>query len=327
MKKNTLFSSFVKIFLITTLFIGFTPISKVVEAESLANTATISGFMWEDRFEPYGEWDQANEPALPGWTIELWDITTGTPVFVASANTNGSGYYEFSMLDPGRTYVVCELLSFSHEQTFPMASTLPPTGETIFACSGELGSQYSPYGYQFTAASGDEYMMNNFGNREPPGCTYTEGYWKTRSDKYGPVIKPDEGWYTPFGPYPYPDSGEVVSDTHKLYLNGPETLLFDSRLNWYEAFNTPPRKNNAWFILAYQWMAAYLNFYNGAGAGGTDVVQWLSDSAVLLDAYDDEGNGNPLIPSDSADRNIAIELADWLEKYNNGYWGPGYCSE
>ena len=447
MKKNTLFSNFVKIFLITTLLIGFTSISKVVEAESLDDTATLSGYKfedldadgnprevgepglggwriyvdydddnvwdadvepsaltasdgsysitnilpgqykvrevgqdgwncstpnlpddllthpvistgcfywdaftsravlkgndfghwrhaviagykWEDRFEPYGEWDQANEPTLPGWSIELFDLTSGTPVFVATANTNGSGYYEFSMVDPGRTYVVCELISFSHEQTFPMASTIPPAGETTFACSAELGSQYGSYGYQFTASSNDKYMMNNFGNKEPSGCTYTEGYWKTHS-KYGPTPeeKWDEGWYTPFGPYPYPDVGEVVSDTHKLYINGPDTLLFDSGFTWQEVFRSPDKAGNAWYILAHQWMGAYLNYYNGAGAGGVDVVQWLADSATLLDAYDDGGIGNPLIPKDSPDRNKAIELADWLEKYNNGYWGPGYCSE
>ena len=323
MKKNTLFPNFVKIFMITTLFIGFTPIPKVVEAKSPANTATVSGFMWEDRFEPYGEWDQANERALPGCTIGLFEITSGTLVVVTTANTDSNGYYEFDMVAPGKAYAVCELLSSSDVQIFPMASTIHPAGESIFACSAELGPQYGPYGYQFTAMSGDEYMMNDFSNRELLGCTYSQSYWKTHSDKYGPASKPDDGWYTTFGPYPPGTDGPdgPIAD-------GPDALLFDSGFTWYEVFKSPAKAGNAWYILAHQWMAAYLNYYNGAGSScGVDVVQWLSDSAVLLDAYDDEGSGNPLIPKDSTDRHIAIEMADWLEKYNNGYWGPGYCAE
>jgi hypothetical protein len=90
------------------------------------------------------------------------------------------------------------------------------------------------------------------------GCTYTQGHWKTHS-VYGPGQPADDGWFTTFGPYP-PGPG------------GPDAPLFDSGLTWIEALNTPSRGGNAWFILASQWMAAYLNYYNGAGSGGTDVL-------------------------------------------------------
>ena len=155
------------------------------------------------------------------------------------------------------------------------------------------------------------------------GCTYSAGYWKAHSI-YGPAINPDPGWYTPYGPFPYLEPGEVPP-TSNLNSDGPDTLLFESGLTWIEAFNTPPKQNNAWFILAYQWMAAYLNFYNFSGSGGTDIEQWLSDGAYYLKLYDGDNSGDPLIPSKSLDREDAILLAEQLEIYNIGIIGPGSC--
>jgi len=145
------------------------------------------------------------------------------------------------------------------------------------------------------------------------GCTYTQGHWKTHS-VYGPGQPADDGWFTTFGPYP-PGPG------------GPDAPLFDSGLTWIEALNTPSRGGNAWFILASQWMAAYLNYYNGAGGGSTDVVSWLANGAFLLDAYDQYDGGQPLVPKRSDDRAYATQLARWLADYNEGYIGPGACIE
>jgi hypothetical protein len=246
---------------------------------------------------------------LAGWVIELWDISDVTPTRVASDTTNFEGYYEFDAVVAGKTYAVCEVASILYFQTFPNGSTPDPAGEQIYECSTVLGAEYSPYGYQFTPEAGAEYPNNDFENREAQGCTYTQGYWKTHSS-HGPAGPADPGWYTPYGPYP---------------PGGPNGPLFNSGLTWYQAFNTAPKGGNAWFILAHQWMAAYLNLYNGAGSGGTSVVAWITDGAVLLIQYDDDGAGDPLIPKDSPDREDAIELAAWLDDYNNGYIGPGSC--
>jgi hypothetical protein len=257
------------------------------------------------------KWDSDKGVPLSGWTIELWDVT-GIPVFVASDATDGSGVYEFDMVIPGKTYAVCEVLVLGYFQTFPDALTIPPLGEQLFNCT-VLGSDYGPYGYQFSPSSGEEYLENDFANSEEEGCTYTLGYWKTHSI-HGPAGPPDDGWYTTAGPYP-PGAA------------GPNAPLFDSGLNWLGAFNHPPKGGNAWFILAHQWMAAYLNYYNDAGAGRTDVVLWLSDAAALLDAYDEYDGGQPLIPKDTADRGDAIYLAKMLDKYNSGDIGPGHCDD
>jgi hypothetical protein len=212
--------------------------------------ATKSGYKWHD-FNEDGVWD-AVEPALPGWTIELWDAND-LSALVASTTTDANGYYEFNQVMPGNDYAVCEVLSLGYFQTFPTAATTP-AGESIFDCATALGASYGPFGYAFSPESGEEFLDNDFGNVEPQGCTYTQGYWKTHSI-YGPAAHPDDGWYTTAGPYP-PGAA------------GPDAPLFDSGLSWYVAFNTPPQGGNAWFILAHQWMAAYLNFYNGAGSGG-----------------------------------------------------------
>jgi hypothetical protein len=197
--------------------------------------ATKSGYKWNDLLDD-GEWDQVNEPALPGWTIELWDVT-GTPVPAASTTTDGNGAYAFSGLMPGKTYAVCEVLNAFYVQTFPSASTPDPDPpkEVIFDCT-VLGANYGPFGYQFYAESGDEFTLNNFGNMEPQGCTYTQGYWKTHSID-GPAAHPDDGWYTTFGPYP-----PGVDGPEGPILDGPDAPLFGSGLTWLEAFNHPPRR-------------------------------------------------------------------------------------
>lgn len=149
----------------------------------------------------------------------------------------------------------------------------------------------------------------------PPegNCTYTQGFWMAHSI-YGPASDACDGWYTNFGPNP---PGAV----------GPDAPLFDSGLTWLEVLSSPARKGNAWFILAHHWMAAYLNYYNGAGTGGTDVVLWLAEAAALLDTYDQYDGGTPLIPKGTADRDYALQLAEWLAEYCAGYIGPGQCVE
>lgn len=281
--------------------------------------AQSAGYQWND-LNADGIWQQPNEPALSGWIVELWDVSGIAPTFVISDTTDVNGYYDFDMVVPGTTYAVCEVLAPGFMQTYPDGTKDPPADKLLYDCTA-LGTGYGPYGYQFSPWSGDQYLDNNFGNSEALGCTYTQGYWKTHS-LYGPARHRDDGWYTANGPYP---PGAL----------GPDAPLFQAtdyqgntdQLTWLEAFNTSPRGGNAWFILAHQWMAAYLNYYNGSGAGGTDVVQWLSDGAALLDAYDMAGNGSPLIPKNAADRDAANILADRLDRYNSGEIGPGHCDD
>jgi len=150
---------------------------------------------------------------------------------------------------------------------------------------------------------------NNFGNYFlPPGCSLTQGYWKTHS-LYGPAAHPDETWLLVNG-----------ATTGGSFGVGPDSEFFDSGMTWLAVFNTAPQGGNAWLQLAHQYMAAVLNQLDG---GGIPELQAKLDAAyVLLDKWDAQKN----IPKSDPDRAAAIALAYWLDDYNNGEFSQ-HCGE
>ena len=133
-----------------------------------------------------------------------------------------------------------------------------------------------------------------------PGCTLTQGYWKTHSEQ---------------GPAPY-------DETWADLPNGADTLFFDTGKSWFTIFHMPPKGGNAYIILAYQYMAATLNKLSGAMMPA-DVTTILGQAGALLDLKDYDVLIE--IPKDDPNRAIAIELAGTLDDYNNGVIGPGHC--
>lgn len=130
-----------------------------------------------------------------------------------------------------------------------------------------------------------------------PGCTLTQGYWKTHSE---------------YGKAPYDDTWASLSD-------GADTLLPGSSQTWYEVFWTPPKKGNVWYQLAHQWMAAYLNVENEANPlalGGA-----LADAEAWLNAHSPEEG---LKGKDAAN---AKAWASLFASYNEGDIGPGHCGD
>lgn len=130
----------------------------------------------------------------------------------------------------------------------------------------------------------------------PSGCTLTQGYWKTHAEGK----KFDSTW----------DS-----------VGGPNALFFASGDSWIDVFNTAPKKGNAFYILAHQYMAAVLNGYAGASQPAS-VVSAMSQASALLSFY----SSSSLIPKSSPDRATAIMLAGILDDYNSGLIGSGHCS-
>jgi hypothetical protein len=142
-----------------------------------------------------------------------------------------------------------------------------------------------------------------------PGCTYTQGYWKTHSS-YGPAPYDQEGW-AKLGDF---DGDGVAKEADEMLFSGG---------TWYNVFTTAPKGGNAWYILAHQFMAAYLNVANGAGADAM-VIAALGEAYALLE------NKNPATFSDwkgSAEAKRMIELAGILDQYNNGYGGVPHCGD
>jgi len=133
------------------------------------------------------------------------------------------------------------------------------------------------------------------------GCTLTQGYWKTHSE---------------YGPAPY-------DDTWAMLPAGADTIFFLSEQSYYQVLWTSPRRGNAYYILAHQYIAAGMNQLNGADIP-TEVLDAYTEATTIFETYTPRDLGS----RQNADlRDRAIELASILDDYNNGYTGPGHCSE
>ncbi len=135
-------------------------------------------------------------------------------------------------------------------------------------------------------------------NSTETDCTLTQGYWKT---------------HTEAGPAPF-------DETWSQLENGSETIFFGTGLSYYTIFQTPPTGNNAYLILAHQWIAAQLNVLRGASIPDEVLDAW-NQGAELLTAYE----GAQKITVNTPDGQLAVQLAEILDDYNNGVTGPGKC--
>lgn len=132
------------------------------------------------------------------------------------------------------------------------------------------------------------------------GCSLTPGYWKTHSS---------------YGPARYDDAWAQI---------GENTPFFQSGTSWYGALWTNPQ-GNAYWILAHAYIAARLNQVNGADTSAID--SQLAQAAALFNFYTPEGVAAAKGKSGNALRSQFVSLASVLDTYNNGYLGPGHCSE
>ncbi len=128
------------------------------------------------------------------------------------------------------------------------------------------------------------------------GCSLTPGYWKTHSE---------------FGPAPY-------DNTWAQLPNGASTPFYLSGKTYYRVLWTPPQ-GNAYYILAHAFIAAKLNGLNGANTSViTGALAW---SETFFNTY------TPSSTLSKSLRGLALTYATQLDMYNNGYIGPGHCSE
>jgi hypothetical protein len=141
-------------------------------------------------------------------------------------------------------------------------------------------------------------------------CTLTQGYWKTHSI-YGKAPE-SEGWYgfAPTNVAGVVDSSQVV--------NLANITFFKSGKTYYQVLWTPPA-GNAYYNLAHQWIATYLNQMNGASMP-TDVLTAFMQGWTLLATY------TPAQVSGNVAKQFRA-LYPILDNYNNGLVGPGHCSD
>jgi len=122
---------------------------------------------------------------------------------------------------------------------------------------------------------------------EVTGCTRTQGYWKNHAN---PAKK-------------------QYDNTWDAYLN---KTFYNSGMTYLKVLETAPKKGDAYFILAHQFIAAELNV-----AAGASIPQNVKDAWLAAQAYF-RGQTNPT-------RAELIAWAELLDDYNNGVVGPGHC--
>ena len=128
------------------------------------------------------------------------------------------------------------------------------------------------------------------------GCTLSPGYWKTHSE---------------YGPAPY-------DDTWSMLTGAANTPFFLSGQTYYEVLWTNP-KGNPYYILAHQWIAVTLNNLNGADTSAVTAAMGQADVFFYSVAPGDHFT--------KVERQQMLAIAEILDDYNNGYIGPGRCSE
>ena len=131
------------------------------------------------------------------------------------------------------------------------------------------------------------------------GCTYTIGYWKTHTI-YDGKKKRDNTWDE---------------------CGGENALFFDTGQSWFQVLMTTPSVENAFYILAHQYIAAFLN--EKAGADIAAIRAEFVRAGELLAKYD--GKPYKMNQITGAIREEFIRLAETLDMFNNGEIGPGHC--
>ncbi|PLX20846.1 hypothetical protein C0584_03615 [Candidatus Parcubacteria bacterium] len=126
-----------------------------------------------------------------------------------------------------------------------------------------------------------------------PGCTLTQGYWKTHGD---------------------PENEKKYDSTWDEYFD-----------NWYEVIWTAPKGGNAYYILAHQYIAALLN--SETAFVPEEVQEALDEAGLLLQTYSEEEIGALKGKNGKELRSEFIYLAGLLGGYNEGMTEVPHCSE
>ena len=154
-----------------------------------------------------------------------------------------------------------------------------------------------------TGATGSDNWTVNV-NVPCAGCTLTPGYWKTHSQE---------------GPAPYDDTWALLNPAQEDFE------FFLSGQTYYEVLWTAPQGGNAYYILAHAYIAAELNFLNGADPSAAQAA--FDAATALFETYTPAEIAGMKGKSGNELRQQFIGLAYILDQYNNGYIGPGHCSD
>jgi hypothetical protein len=195
---------------------------------------------------------------------------------------------------PGNTEVCAD----DEDKTIEYSVDFGPDGADVVVECGE-GSHPNTADFitNDTQTTGDDDASVDWTVTCDVSCTLTQGYWKTHNDLFKGGAASDETW--------------------ELLSSGEETIFFLSGKSWFEVFNTAP-KGNAYYNLAHQYMAAYLNTLTGASVT-SEVQDALDDAETFFSAN---------APTATISKTVKAQLtslAGTLGAYNEGEIGPGHC--
>ncbi len=115
-------------------------------------SGTITGYKWDDR-NGDGDWDKDFEPALPNWTINLWNEgQQGPGNIVDTDQTDSNGKFTFTV-NPG-TYFVNEVQQLGWNQT----STPDVIGPLVIASNST--SENNNFGNQLLCVEGPQWAYS-----------------------------------------------------------------------------------------------------------------------------------------------------------------------
>ena len=137
----------------------------------------------------------------------------------------------------------------------------------------------------------------------PEGCTLTPGYWKTHNESFWGGAPHDDAWLL------IPPAAE-------------DSPFFLSGQSYFDVLWTAP-KGNAYYNLAFHYIAAELNMLNGAD--GSSIQTDFDAATGLFNTYTPAEIG--ALKGNNALRQQFISLAGTLGAYNEGLIGPGHCDD
>ncbi len=244
--------------------------------------------------------------------------TYGAPLQDASSRTNTAtatlngiafeGQADVIFGDP--TEVVDECVDVTDDQYGSLGTVCANEAPKTFSYSMYVGPYDVCEMYQLiniasfvtndTGATGEDSWTVNV-DVPCDGCTLTPGYWKTHST---------------YGPAPYDETWALIGEGTPFFLSGQ---------SYYEVLWTNPFGGNAYYILAHAYIAAELNFLNGADPSAAQAA--FDEATALFETYTPEYVAALKGKAGNTLRAQFVSLATILDDYNNGYIGPGHCDE
>ena len=273
-------------------YITFKVMDAMFDGDAYCGKASIGDYVWND-LNKNGIQD-SNEFGFSGVTVKLFTCGGTTPL--ASATTDATGNYLFGNLAPG---------SYSLKFVLPSGYAFSPMDQGMIDTVDSDANTTTGTTVCTTLSAGENDLTWDAGiYKKTYGCTYTIGYWKNHAG---------------FGP-----QADVVTPLLPVYLGtvgGSKTIKVTTAQMAYDLLsqNKYGTSSNGITKLYAQLLAAKLNLK--AGADPSAVASTIAAADSFLASY----NYDNWTTIGSTNQSKVNTWHATLDKYNNGFAGPGHC--